>query len=98
MLDSLFAAVTGGDRRALEARIEHLERQVSMLMELLGAELPDSSSQMQAAERIRDALDRRQTIEAIKHLRDATGCGLYEAKQAIDTSTWPTMLNRKGNP
>jgi ribosomal protein L7/L12 len=79
-------------QRELEVRINRLEQRVAVLMELLGAELPELEADPQQVAMIRQALEQGRTIEAIKLLREATGCGLSEAKQAIDRDEWEQLL------
>lgn len=76
----------------LEKRINKLEHRVAMLMELLGTELPELQTDPQQVAMIRHALEQGRTIEAIKLLRQVTGCGLSEAKQAIDRDAWEHLL------
>lgn len=43
-------------------------------------------------EEIADLVRRGRKIEAIRRLREETGCGLAEAKHAMDRRTWPSLL------
>lgn len=71
----------------LRARIDQQDALLRRLADQIGTDLPA----LQAAARedampaaVREAVDRGQTILAIKEYRAATGTGLAEAKRAVE--------------
>lgn len=65
-----------------EARLRRIERKLDLILEHLGVEDEITASLSDA---VLDALRRGRKIEAIKHYREETGCGLREAKEVIDS-------------
>jgi len=64
-----------GDLERVERKVDGLARQLGVVPD---APVPPSADVRQMAR------DPRRKIEAIKLYREQTGCGLYEAKQAIE--------------
>ena len=92
MLDSILTAMGGTPSRELEARLTRLERQFDLLLEVLGAELPSPEPDPAIAAAIQRRIDAGQKIEAIKKVREASGCGLKEAKDAVELNTWRELI------
>jgi ribosomal protein L7/L12 len=64
---------------ALMLRLARIERKLDALMAALDVQVPSDGM-----DDIRALADAGRKIEAIKLLRDRTGMGLAEAKQAVD--------------
>lgn len=64
------------------ARLARLERKLDLILEHLGAALPEED----ALQEVRDlvAAGPGNKMLAIKRYRELTGAGLYDAKQAVD--------------
>ncbi|MEZ6242224.1 MAG: ribosomal protein L7/L12 [Phycisphaerales bacterium] len=77
-----------GANDAVLAKLNRLERKVDLLLQAMGVELQENPLSAEIA----DLMARNRKIEAIKRLRQATGVGLAEAKHAVDTGTWDTLL------
>ncbi|MEM9378928.1 MAG: hypothetical protein AAGB93_03185 [Planctomycetota bacterium] len=67
----------------IEARLHRVERKLDALLAHFGV---DEEQQERLPADVVDALRRGRKIEAIKHYRRATGAGLREAKQVIDSA------------
>ena len=71
---------------ALSARVRRLEELTEMLMKNAGMEMPlIPGVPDDVAREIRDYIDRREKIKAIILYREATGAGLKESKEFIDS-------------
>jgi len=69
---------------ALERRLDRLSRLEAKLDALLGHEGISFDPLRDVPPDVQDALHQGQRILAIKRLREATGLGLKEAKEAVD--------------
>lgn len=67
------------NRSMLERRIATIERTVRQVADKVGVEEPEINAE------VRDLIDREGKIPAIKRLREATGMGLKEAKEYVDS-------------
>lgn len=76
-------AMFGGDSPSpgLEARVRRLERTLAAVCEQLGIDPHDPADEF---EEVRIELAANRKIGAIKRYRELTGCGLAEAKAAVD--------------
>lgn len=75
----LFIRIAAVERRL--NRLSRLEAKVDALMTHAGIQFDEFPG---VPEDVREALERGETILAIKRLREATGVGLKEAKDVID--------------
>lgn len=85
MLSGLFAGGGAGYQSLWQARVE---RKLDLILKSLGVALPEHP----LSEEIGLLVQRGQKIEAIRVLRRATGCGLAEAKAAVDQGSWNELL------
>jgi ribosomal protein L7/L12 len=67
----------------LEMRLAELERRVEMLERQSSFAVPQNNMSASQID-LTDLLRRGNKIEAIKMYREATGCGLREAKEYVD--------------
>jgi ribosomal protein L7/L12 len=72
----------------LSLRLTAAEERIEALIRMVGGELDryDAPSGLELPLPVRDALHRGKKILAIKLLREATGLGLSEAKDAVERS------------
>jgi ribosomal protein L7/L12 len=87
-LESLLNLFSGGDRSSLRAQNERIERKLDRLLAEDG--LPVGPHPLEAE--IDQAIAARQTILAIKLVREASGAGLAEAKRAVEQGTWRDLI------
>jgi ribosomal protein L7/L12 len=68
------------DNNRLEGRIDRLERKLDLIIKHLGLPSQDATPNEEIDELIRQG----KKIHAIKVYRNLTGCGLREAKDAVE--------------
>lgn len=62
-----------------DPRLALIERKLDLIIEFLGIENPSDQF-----DRVRELIGQGNKIEAIKVYRELTGCGLKEAKEAVE--------------
>ncbi|MEN1705768.1 MAG: hypothetical protein AAGJ54_09705 [Planctomycetota bacterium] len=88
MANLLTYLLNGGQDAETLARIARLERKLNMVMTLLDIEMPAHP----AEDEVGALVETGKKIEAIKRLRELTGCGLAEGKEAVDRDGWRDLL------
>jgi ribosomal protein L7/L12 len=90
-MSSLFGLLFGSSDTRPRVRLGALDRKLDLLLKHLGIEPPAGFS-----ERVRQlAADPARKIEAIKALREETGMGLAEAKEAVESGRCGPGLEEK---
>lgn len=85
LMDILFG---GGEHSDLAARLTRVERKLDLVMNTLELEPEPHPAEVEVESLVLGG----QKIEAIKRLRELTGCGLREAKEAVDRRAWAELL------
>ena len=69
---------------ALERDVAQLKRTVAFLLQELKLQYQDVNPEGALDKQLRDLLDQKRAIDAVRLYRDSTGVGLTEAKAHID--------------
>ena len=69
---------------ALERDVAQLKRTLAFLLQELKFEYKDVNPEGALDKQLRDLLDQKRAIDAVRLYRDTTGAGLSEAKAYID--------------
>jgi ribosomal protein L7/L12 len=75
---------SGGLSVADVQRLRRIEQKLDLILEHLGLQYREGKRGSELSAEVRQLADAGQTIAAIKRLREETGYGLKEAKDAVD--------------
>lgn len=71
--------------QAERARLHRIERKLDLILSHLGLSYQEAGGSNELEGRVRSLLAQGRKIEAIKVYREATGAGLRDAKEAVES-------------
>lgn len=81
----MFSIFSSGDFLPADAqRLRRVEQKLDLILAHLGLEYHEGDGRSELPDDVRQLADAGQTIQAIKLLRQQTGYGLKQAKDAVD--------------